>query len=304
MIFQRLGVFPNTDSRRVHPTLNPKGRLQADTVPPSWKPFVQLSRINMPSGAFLTFWPCAWGLLASAYRAEIPLLTTLYQLPAFFVGSVVLRSIACSWNYVCDKDFDVQVKRTEHRPLAAGRVSVKATLIFTIVQAATFVAIPVYPLFKRIMYWPQVWLRCYSTFLGKLLVTSFFYVDKQSVLKSLISWTIYYDTIYATIDVKDDLRIGLKSTAVLFGSWIRPILRLLCIGFIALLIATGILNEQSFGYYGISVLPTTLLLFWEIMTWDQSNPQSAFIRFDQNGRYVGIIVACGLAIDYVLKLQT
>ncbi|KIJ51841.1 hypothetical protein M422DRAFT_244217 [Sphaerobolus stellatus SS14] len=112
-------VSPITDSRRVHPTINPKGRLWAETVPPSWKPFVQLSRIDMPSGAFLMFWPCAWGLLASAYRAEIPLSTTLFQFPAFFVGSVVIRSIACSWNDICDKDFDAQVgkyhaKRSGH----------------------------------------------------------------------------------------------------------------------------------------------------------------------------------------------
>ncbi|GJJ11488.1 hypothetical protein Clacol_005721 [Clathrus columnatus] len=133
----------------------------------------------MISGSLLMFWPCAWSLLAAAYKANIPTEEVLVQLPAYFFGSVLLHSIACTWNDICDRELDAQVERTKHRPLASGTLSVKSALIFGIAQLVVFLLLltqlrrreavnamlfalcvwqPIYPFMKRITYWPQAWL--------------------------------------------------------------------------------------------------------------------------------------------------
>ena len=116
----------------------------------------------------------------------------------------------------------------------------------------------------------------------------------------IYSWSIYYDTVYATMDVKDDVKVGIKSTAVLFASWTRHILGVFCAGFVVLLSLAGAKNEQGIGYFGISILATAFLLVWQLYTWEPEDSRSSFVRFDMNGRWVGKIVAMGLMADYLL----
>jgi len=104
------------------------------------------------------------------------------------------------------------------------------------------------------------------------------------------------------MDLRDDKRIGVGSTAVLFGAWRRSILGMFCIGFLSSLIWAGIKGEYGFGYFGISVVSMGAFLGWQLATWDQNNPMSCFSRFDMNGRWGGLIVASGLAIDYLLQV--
>ncbi|GJJ11491.1 hypothetical protein Clacol_005724 [Clathrus columnatus] len=169
-----------TDSRRVHPTVNPKVKLWADILPSSWKPYIQLARIDMISGSLLIFWPCTWSLLAAAYKVKIPTGEVLVQLPTYFFGSVLLHSIGCTWNDICDRKLDAQVEQTKHRPLASGTLSVKSALVFLLAQLVAFLLLltqlrkqevlnamlfglgawyPIYPFMKRITHWPQAWLR-------------------------------------------------------------------------------------------------------------------------------------------------
>ncbi|KIJ47439.1 hypothetical protein M422DRAFT_59508 [Sphaerobolus stellatus SS14] len=290
-------------------------------------PFIQLSRIDMLSGSLLMFWPCMWGLLASAYRAHIPLPKVLVQVPFYFVGSVLLHSIACTWNDICDRDLDAQVDRTKHRPLASGTVSVRSALIFCAFQIIVFLAFimplskklafqatifglcvwqPVYPFLKRITHWPQAWLPLVMNW--GLVIVWLENVDREgldvvmTLLLGSFCWSIYYDTIYATMDVKDDIRIGIKSTAVLFASWTRFILSLFSCGFIICLIIAGMKNGQGPAYFVLGVSGTGLILFWQLSTWDLADPQSSFERFDMNGRVVGKVVASGLALDYLLYM--
>jgi len=317
--------FSITDSRRVHPTVDPKTRLWTDVLPQSFRPFIQLSRIDMLSGSLLMFWPSGnlfnylsfyiddialvWGVIASFY----------------FIGSVLLHSIACTWNDVCDKDLDAQVERTKHRPLPAGSVSVRGALLFALGQIVCFISFlwflsnplaircsifglcvwqPVYPFLKRITYWPQAWLPFVMNWGMVIAWVENVGQEGLDVLSTFFlascCWSIYYDTVYATMDVKDDVKIGIKSTAVLFASWTRHILGVFCAGFVVLLSLAGAKNEQGIAYFGISILVTLFLLTWQLYTWEPEDPRSSFTRFDMNGRWIGKIVAMGLMADYLL----
>jgi 4-hydroxybenzoate polyprenyltransferase len=116
------------------------------------------------------------------------------------------------------------------------------------------------------------------------------------------SWTLHYDSTYAMQDKDDDVKAGVKSTAVLFGKYARPILSTFCVGFVAALAYFGILNEHGPAYFGLTVLGTAVHLLWQVTTLDINNPKSCFARFDANGRHVGFIVASGMAVDYTLRV--
>lgn len=315
-------TYSITNSRQVHPRIDTQSRLWSDIFPQAWKPFIQLSRIDMLSGSLLMFWPTVWGLFASAYRDRLPMSTVLYHLPFYFIGSVLLHSMACTWNDVCDKDLDAQVERTKHRPLPAGSVSVSAALMFALGQLVCFCCLllllshplaikyaifglcvwqPIYPFLKRVTHWPQAWLPFVMNW--GMVIAWVENIGREGLdvlvvfFLSSCCWSIYYDTIYATMDVKDDVKVGIKSTAVLFASWTRFILGIFSGGFIGLLVLAGVKNEQGIGYFG-SISATGFLLIWQLSTWDLADPRSSFRRFDMNGRWVGKLVAFGLMVDY------
>jgi 4-hydroxybenzoate polyprenyltransferase len=118
------------------------------------------------------------------------------------------------------------------------------------------------------------------------------------------SWTMYYGTIYAMQHKDDDLNAGIKSTALLFGSFARPILSGFCICFIVSLAFVGILNHHGPAYFILTVLGTAFHLLWQISRVDLEDPKSCFATFDANGRRTGLIVASGMAVDYALQVFT
>ena len=170
----------------------------------------------------------------------------------FFVGAFVMRGAGCTWNDILDRDLDAKVARTRSRPIPSGQVSVKAAAAFLAVQAliglvvllqfnrftiligiASLGVVAIYPLMKRVIWWPQIvlglafsWgaLMGYAAVFGRL--------DAAALLlyAGSIAWVIGYDTIYAHQDREDDALIGVKSTARLFGARTRPVL----LGFYAL----------------------------------------------------------------------
>ena len=141
-----------------------------------FKIFINLTRLNKPIGFMLLFWPCSWGL-AYAYKFNQDLNIFLYYLLLFFLGSILMRSAGCIFNDIIDKDLDREVRRTKQRPIAAGKISIKRSLFYILILCTlafliliqfnqltiligllSILPITIYPLMKRITWWPQLFL--------------------------------------------------------------------------------------------------------------------------------------------------
>ncbi|KAJ3716988.1 UbiA prenyltransferase family [Lentinula raphanica] len=299
-------------------------------MPSTLDNYYRLARLHAPVGTFLVFWPFAYALLMSAYKINMPLEDLIIRLAVYGFGSFTLRSAACVWNDICDVGFDRQVERTRARPLASGAVSMTGAYIYLILFILAFVASLymleseaafyqgvfdvvvlnlVYPLMKRVTYFPQAWLGLAINW-GFVIV--WFDVSGQGLswndlevpaygMVSLASWTIIYDTIYACQDLKDDRRVGVKSTALLFGSYLSMILRLVAVVYISALAYIGYLNGQGAWFYGVSVIGSAIHMIWQLGTHDPINSTNCKERFDSNIN-LGGIVAGGLFVDYLFRV--
>ncbi len=199
-------------------------------------PYFQLMRLHQPVGISLLLWPCYFSLALNSQDLPSPLLLGL-----FAVGAVVMRGAGCIINDICDREFDKQVERTKNRPLASGALTVRQALCLLafltllafmialslglsviIWSAAALPLVTLYPLMKRITWWPQLFLGI--TFNWGVLVASVAVTGSVSSPTFLLYigcmfWTLGYDTIYAHQDKTDDMRIGVKSTALRLGKY-------------------------------------------------------------------------------------
>jgi 4-hydroxybenzoate polyprenyltransferase len=201
------------------------------------KIFIDLTRLNKPIGFMLLFWPCSWGL-AFAYYNNQNLDLFLNYLILFFLGSVLMRSAGCIFNDIADKDFDKKIERTKNRPIAAGKISVKKSLLYVFILCSIALLILLqfnfltillglgsmifafsYPFMKRITYWPQLFLGItfnWGIVMAWASTNNNVTTDILILYLSAIFWTLGYDTIYGAQDMSDDEIIGLKSTAIKF----------------------------------------------------------------------------------------
>ena len=206
------------------------------------KIFIELTRLNKPIGYMLLFWPCSWGL-AYAYSINQNLNLFLYYLMLFFLGSVLMRSAGCIFNDIVDKDFDKKVIRTKNRPIAAGKISVKHSIVYVLILCSLAFLILIqfnlftialgmgsmllafsYPFMKRITYWPQLFLGItfnWGIIMAWAAVNNDISLGIVVLYISAIFWTLGYDTIYGAQDMSDDEIIGLKSTSIKFKDNIR-----------------------------------------------------------------------------------
>ena len=211
-------------------------------MPPAWRPYLQLSRLDRPIGYWLLAIP-GWIGLAFASLSHGLAWTDLKWAALIFIGAIAMRGAGCTYNDIVDRDLDAQVERTALRPIPADTVSVKQAWIWLLAQCLvglvvllflprlaqiiSLCSIPLvaaYPFMKRITWWPQVWLG--MTFNWAALVA---YAIKTNTLNlgiallylSFVFWTIGYDTIYACQDKEDDALIGVKSTARRFGKHVK-----------------------------------------------------------------------------------
>ena len=206
---------------------------------PQLRPYLRLSRADRPIGTWLLLLPCWWGLglailIDTQFRLE-----DIWIFLGCGIGACLMRGAGCTWNDITDRDFDGAVERTRNRPLPSGQVSVRQALCWMALQAllaslilfsfntsaillgfVSLVPVVVYPFAKRFTWWPQVFLGLAFNW-GALLAFAahFGTLHPASLLLYLsgISWTLFYDTIYAHQDKEDDALIGIKSTARLFG---------------------------------------------------------------------------------------
>ncbi|KAI0040630.1 4-hydroxybenzoate polyprenyl transferase [Auriscalpium vulgare] len=274
------------------------------------------------AGAMLIFWPLAWGLTMSARSVSMPVTTYAFNLTYGLVFATLLRSAGCIWNDILDRKFDRQVERTKHRPIADGRISVFGAVIFLFSHLVALVALMwpfnhlawkiglitvfplpgIYPFMKRVTYWPQAWLGVAMNMVA-LLVCSV--VQDQvtpaavALLSACWSWTLYYDTIYACQDKRDDVKAGVKSTAILFGRHIKIVLAFFAVLLTASLAIAGHLNKQGPAFYALTVGGAALHLGNQLKKLDVDNVRSCLVIFNENGYMFGSIVWAGLFVDYL-----
>ena len=206
-------------------------------LPAALRPYASLMRIDRPIGTWLLFWPCAWGVALAGGRS-----LTLYA--ALAIGAFVMRSAGCVYNDIVDRDLDRQVERTRLRPLASGRVSLRAAWALTIglslvgllvlitltpvaqiVALASLALVAAYPFMKRLTWWPQAWLGLvfsWGALVGWPAVTGATELPAILLWLGSVAWVIGYDTLYAIQDIEDDALVGVKSSARRMGGNVRP----------------------------------------------------------------------------------
>ncbi|GJJ14341.1 hypothetical protein Clacol_008605 [Clathrus columnatus] len=269
----------------------------------------------------------AWGVMLAAIDKQIPFITVLKATFAYHIfGGYVLHSAGSIWNDIIDKDLDALVERTKNRPLPSGRISVSATLLFLFPQVVLMAAmmyfytnkvaftlgmiglffwVPLYPFMKRITYWPQAWLGIagnWGLLVAYASLTGEINFNTAGVLfVGTWCWCMHYDTIYGMMDKKDDARVGIKSTALLFGSSARPILAAFALGFLAALYLCGLNLGASNIYYSLAVGGSALHLTWQLVTVDFDSNPSCFKMFTSNAKQLAYFVYFGLVSVYLSK---
>jgi 4-hydroxybenzoate polyprenyltransferase len=288
---------------------------------PAWaRPYLRLARADRPIGSWLLLLPCWWSaaLAADHGGAALP---NPWHLVLFAVGTVVMRGAGCTWNDLVDRDLDGLVERTRSRPIPSGEVSVQAARAFLVLQAlvglailvqfnlftiglgiASLAIVAVYPFLKRITYWPQIglglafsWgaLMGWAAALGRL--------DAAAVVlyAGTIAWVIGYDTIYAHQDREDDALIGIKSTALLFGTRTKPALA----GFYAaavLLIGVAGLLAGAGAAFAIGLAIFAAHLAWQIRRLDIADPALCLEVFKSN-RNAGLLLFAAIVADGLVR---
>ncbi|KAJ1980593.1 Para-hydroxybenzoate--polyprenyltransferase, mitochondrial precursor (PHB:polyprenyltransferase) [Dimargaris xerosporica] len=248
---------------------------------------------------------------------------TIKILTIFGVGAIVMRGAGCTINDMWDRDFDRQVTRTTMRPIAAGIISRPKAFAYLGAQltvglavllqlnwysiflgAASLPLVALYPAMKRITHWPQVVLGLAFNW-GAMLGWSAMAGDcNWAVTTPLylagITWTLTYDTIYAHQDKRDDIKVGVKSTALLFGDRSRAILSLFSLNTIGMLCLAGYANGQSWVYYLATVGAGGGHLAWQLATVDFDRPEDCWRKFISN-TWLGALIFGGISLDYLLK---
>lgn len=276
------------------------------------KAFWQLTRMNRPIGSLLLLWPTLWALFLAA--DGMPRLDVLV---VFVLGVVFMRSAGCVINDYADRHVDGHVKRTAQRPLPAGLVTEKEALgLFFVLALASFALVlsmntltimlsvvgillaAAYPFMKRFTYMPQFVLgMAFGWAIPMAYAAQADALPAQAWVLFVINilWTVAYDTLYAMVDRDDDLKIGVKSTAILFGRFDKLIVGVLQFLFLVLLIGLGWwLSLSSAFYWG--VLAAGGLFVYQQMLIRERERDACFKAF-LNNNYVGMVLFVGLAIS-------
>ncbi|XP_068461380.1 4-hydroxybenzoate polyprenyltransferase, mitochondrial [Clinocottus analis] len=297
--------------------------LSAATVvnlaPAPVQPYLRLMRLDKPIGTWLLYLPSTWSIALAADPGCLP---HLDMLTLFGAGALLMRGAGCTINDMWDKDFDKKVARTATRPIASGEISQMQALAFLGVQlslglgvllclnyysialgAASLALVISYPLMKRITYWPQLVLGLtfnWGALLGWSAVKGF--CDWSVCLPlyfSGVMWTMIYDTIYAHQDKEDDIKVGVKSTALRFHEQTKPWLSGFMVAMMSGLVVTGVNAEQTLPYY--AVLSTVAVhLTHQIYTLDINKPEDCWKKFSSN-RNLGLLLLLGIVTGNLWK---
>ena len=281
-----------------------------------WNALWRLMRFDKPIGILLLLWPTLWALWIAGEGHP-----SIKNVLIFCTGVVLMRAAGCIMNDVADRDFDPHVERTRSRPLASGELTVRqALVVFFIVMLLAFGLVlmtnaltiklafvgallaSTYPFFKRWTHLPQVVLGlAFGWGIPMAFAAENGYVASIAWLILLINviWSVIYDTLYAMVDRDDDISIGLKSTAILFGRYDLSILRLLKIIMIALLVLLGFKLQFSTPWFvGVSI---AAVLFARQQYLVRNRDRDVCFRAFLNNNWVGLVIWVGLLANYAVN---
>ncbi|EGA69881.1 4-hydroxybenzoate octaprenyltransferase [Vibrio sinaloensis DSM 21326] len=274
----------------------------------------QLMRMDKPIGTLLLLWPTLWALILAAEGMPDPKV-----LVVFILGVVFMRAAGCVINDFADRKVDGHVKRTSQRPLPSGRVSSKEAIsLFLILAVASFLLVLsmntltitlsfvgivlafIYPFMKRFTHLPQLFLglafswsipMAWAAQANELPLVVWFLFAVNAL------WTIAYDTQYAMVDRDDDLKIGIKSTAILFGRFDKMVIGALQLITLAMLIYLGVWYQLGASFYWSLLIAGALFVFQQHLI--RHRDRELCFRAFLNNNYVGMVIAIGLLVAFI-----
>jgi 4-hydroxybenzoate polyprenyltransferase len=280
-------------------------------LPRSWGPYARLCRLDRPVGTWLTLLPCLAALVQAADGWP-----TLFRLFIFSLGALLMRGVGCCFNDIFDRDIDKQVERTRFRPLTSGQLSLRNALWFVLAQLlvcallllalneysrwlaiALLPIVIVYPLCKRFTYWPQVVLGIGFNW-GMLMAWS----DTQNTVPlgavamwlGAVLWQVGYDSIYAYVDVRDDLKLGLHSTAMRFADKGKAWISAFYVATITLWTYGGWSMGMDWPYYVVMAVIAGHF-FWQMKVFSLAHPDRNFMLFRANMAVGVLLLVAALA---------
>lgn len=279
--------------------------------------YAQLIRLDRPIGIYLVLWPTLWGLwVANDGLPEISILII------FVLGVFLMRSAGCAINDYADRDIDLHVERTKKRPLTSGKISAKEALavfavlaliaFFLVLQlnwqtiTLSFVAVILaasYPFMKRYHYLPQVHLGAAFAWAIPMAFTASTGevppLEAWLLFLATMLWTVAYDTYYAISDRPDDLKIGVKSSAILFGKYDRLIIAILQLFMLLTMLGIGWLSDFGLPYYLSLLVALGFFIHQHRLSkhYDRQKCLTAFL----NNNWVGLSIFVGIASDNLVS---
>ena len=274
----------------------------------------RLMRTDKPIGALLLLWPTLWALWVAT-----PGVPPLWILAVFVAGVWLMRAAGCVVNDYADRKIDGHVKRTARRPLPSGDVSEKeARTLFIVLVVLSFMLVLtlntmtivlsvgglalawVYPFMKRYTHLPQVVLGAafgWAIPMAYAAVSETLPLSCWLMFLANICWSVVYDTQYAMVDRDDDIKIGVKSTAILFGQYDKLIIGILQVVVMALMAAVGWLSGLGWPYYAAIAAAGCLFIYQQQLI--KNRDRDACFKAFLNNNYVGLALFAGLAVSFL-----
>ena len=287
-------------------------------APPFLRPYLRLARLDRPIGSWLLLIPCWWSVGLTGIRTDH--FPSLWHIVLFLIGAFAMRGAGCTWNDLVDRDLDGLVERTRSRPIPSGQVTVAEATAFMMLQAligflvliqfnrytvitgiCSLLVVAIYPFMKRITYWPQIVLGLAFSY-GALMgwPAAFGRLDWPALVlyAASICWVIGYDTIYAHQDREDDLLIGIKSTALLFGEETRPMLAKFYAAAVVLIGFAGLMVGGRFIFV-LGLIGFAAHLAWQVTQLD-INDSARCLKLFKSNRDAGLILFGAMLLEVLV----
>lgn len=279
--------------------------------------YFSLMRLHSLTGLWLVLFPSLSGILLASTSLSYQ---ALFLLVLFTIGAFLMRPAGCIINDIFDREIDAHVERTKYRPLASGALNIKQALVLLslllsialvillltnkttlILGIISMCMIVIYPLLKRYVWWPQLFLGFtfnMGSLMGSAAITNQISIESLLFYIGCVFWTLSYDTIYAYQDKKDDEKLGMKSTALYFGdttkSWLK---RFYLISLMTWLYA-GILSSLNNIFY-IALLAVGFIFHRQYKNFNPDDPSQCMSIF-KNNSYVGLLLFFGILLDRII----
>jgi 4-hydroxybenzoate polyprenyltransferase len=286
-------------------------------APAFTRPYLRLGRLDRPIGSWLLLMPCWWSVGLAGMRTEH--FPSVSHIVLFFIGAFAMRGAGCTWNDLVDRNLDGLVERTRSRPIPSGQVTVAQATAFMMAQAligflvliafnrytvitglVSLLVVVIYPFMKRITYWPQIFLGLAFSW-GALMgwPAAFGRLDWPAIVlyAGSIAWVIGYDTIYAHQDREDDLLIGIKSTALLFGENTRPMLASFYVVAVVLIGIAGLMAGGGLIFM-LGLIAFAAHLAWQVMRLD-INDSAHCLKLFKSNRDAGLMLFGAMLLEAV-----